>query len=186
MPHYFLSIPLPVATRSRLAALCYGLPLVHWVEEENFHLTLRHFGPLSDQMLSNIQDHLENVFFHAFSLVLQGVGHFHTKSNRGLIWIGIADNRCLAHLRKEIDRQLKDLQLPQEEGPFHPHITLGYYDRLNPNRLGDYLTTHADYQSWPIEVSSFILMRSLQTPKHMINDTIEEYPASQLHMDEVE
>jgi RNA 2',3'-cyclic 3'-phosphodiesterase len=184
MHPYFLAIPLPAATRSRLAAFCYGLPQVRWVEEENFHLTLRYFGPLTDTMLGNIQDHLEYLFFHSFPLVLQGVGHFHAKGNRGIIWIGIADNPHLAPLRKEIDRQLRDLKLPPEEHPFHPHITLGYYDRLNPKRLGDYLTAHADYQSWPIEVSSCVLMRSLQTPKHTIYETIDEYGASQLHTDE--
>jgi 2'-5' RNA ligase len=176
-PH-FLALPLPSETRSRLASFCYGLPQVRWVEEENFHLTLRHFGPLAELAVSSIHEHLLNLFFPPIPLVLQGFSHFHAKGNRGTIWVGVADNPQLTSLKKEIDRHLRELHLPKDEHPFHPHITLGHYDRLNPQRFGDYLTEHADYQSLPLEINRCLLMRSMQTPKHIIYETVAEYSAS--------
>ena len=176
-PH-FLAIPLPEPIRSRLASFCYGLPQVHWVHEENFHLSLRSFGPLSDSVLSGIQERLKHIFFSPFSLVLQGAGHFHSKGNRGSIWIDVAENPELSTLKKEIDQNFRDLILPSEGHRFHPHITLGYYEHLNPQKLGDYLAALADYQSDTIEVNSYLLMRAQQTPNRVIYQTIEHYSAS--------
>lgn len=175
-PH-FLSIPLPERIRSRLISFCYGLPNVHWVEEDNFHLILRYFGPLNDTSLAKIQESLNALFFSPFSFVLKGAGHFHSKNNRGIIWIGVIENSQLFSLKKEIDSLLRGLVLPPDDR-FHPHITLGYYDRLNPQKLGDYLSALTDYQSEPIEVTNCLLMRSLQTPKRVIYQTVESYSAS--------
>ena len=86
----------------------------------------------------------------------------------------------LNSLRKEINRHLRDLHFLQEERSFLPHVIMGYYEQLNPERLGDYLTSHADYQSEPIEVTSFALIRSIQTPKRTIYEVVEEYFASSL------
>lgn len=178
-PH-FLAIPLPSAIRSRLASFCYGLPQVHWIEEDNFHLTLRYFGPLADPAVANIHDCLQNLIFHPFSIILQGTGHFHSKGNRGVIWVGVAENPHLSALRKAIDSHLRELNLPIDARFFQPHITLGHYERLNLQRLGDYLTAHADYRSLPIEVTCYLLMCSLQTPKRTIYETVSHYPASPL------
>jgi 2'-5' RNA ligase len=149
----------------------------HWIEEENFHLTVRYFGPLSDALLSEIQERLKFIFFSPFLLILQGIGHFHSKGNRGTIWVGVANNPELSSLKKEINRHLRGCTLPLDEN-FHPHITLGYYERLNPQKLGDYLTSLTDYHSEPIEVTSCLLIRTQQTPKRVIYQIMEHYSAS--------
>lgn len=178
MHPYFLALPIPLTIRSRLATFCYGLPQVKWTEEENLYLILRYFGPLNDLVESNIHESLQNLFFTPFSFVLQGISHSRTKGNRNVIRVDVGNNLQIASLKKEIDRQLRDLHLPIEERSFQPHLILGYYENINPQRLGDYLTAHAGYQSTPIEVTSCLLMRSLQTPKHIIYETVEEYRAS--------
>ncbi len=178
-PH-FLAIPLPSMIRSRLASFCYGLPQVRWVEEENFHLTLRYFGPLADPAVAAIHECLQNLFFQSFPLILQGMSHFPSKGNGGILWVGVAQNPHLSSLRKAIDRHLRELNLSIETRFSHPHIILGHYERLNPQRLGDYLTAHADYQSLAMEVTCYLLMRSFQTSKRMIYETLYHYPASLL------
>jgi RNA 2',3'-cyclic 3'-phosphodiesterase len=174
--HYFLSIPLPKSIRTRLASLCYGLPEVQWVEEENFHLTLRYFGLLSSSALEDIREGLKSVFFSPFSIVLQSIGHFHSRGKQGVIWVGIMDNPSLFSLKKEINQQLRNFKLLPEER-FQPHITLGRYKNINPQKLGDYFIARADFQSEPIEVINCLLMLSQSTPKRMIYQTIESYPA---------
>jgi 2'-5' RNA ligase len=176
-PH-FLALPLPLSIRTRLASFCYGLPQVQWVEEENFHITLRHFGPLSDVLLHQVQEHLHPLFFHPFSLTLQGIHPVNSKGKHGKIEVGIANHPALSALKKEIDSQLKNLALPSAYRAFHPHITVGRYERLNSERLGDYLMTHAHYQSEPIEITRCLLLRAQHTPKHVLYETIEEYEAT--------
>ncbi|WP_068467380.1 RNA 2',3'-cyclic phosphodiesterase [Candidatus Protochlamydia phocaeensis] len=184
MQSYFLALDFPSTVKSRLASLCYGLPQVHWKEENNFHLILRHLGSLSAAELVEIKDRLAHLFFLPFSLTLQGVGHFHSKSDRGTIWIGIQPNASLMTLKREIDRLLKGLPIQPEKISFQPHIILGYYDRLNPQKLGDYLMAHADYYSVPIEITSCTLFCSRQTSKHTIDETLEHYLASKVETGE--
>ena len=178
MYHYALIIPLPDQIRTRLASFCYGLPQVHWVENENFHLTLRFFGPLSDMHLAEIQERLKLLFYTPFSIVLQGFGYHHVKKDRGSIWIGIVDQSKLLILKKEINSQLRGLSLPTAESSV-PHITLGHCDRINPHKLGDYLTANNVYQSEPIEIRNCSLIRIQHTPKRVIYQIVEDYPASQ-------
>jgi 2'-5' RNA ligase len=177
MQPHFLGIYFPEHIRSRLASFCYGLPQVHWVDEDNFHLKLRYFGPLPDINLREIQDRLKSLFFPPFTLSLQSVGHFHSKGGRGNIWVGVGENHHLVALKKEIDTLLRGVSLPPDER-FHPHVTLGYYERLSPQKLGDYLSALADYQSDPIEVTSCLLVRIQQTPKRAIYQIVEHYSAS--------
>jgi RNA 2',3'-cyclic 3'-phosphodiesterase len=180
MEVYFFAVPLPSSIRSRLASLCFGLPQVHWVEEENFYLMLRHFGPLSNLLVAEIHDRLLDLFFPPFSLPLQGVGYFHAKGKRGIIWVGVAHNLPLATLQKEIDRRLRGLAFPSSERNANPHIRLGYYERLHSHKLADYLSTHMHDQFQPIEVTSCELVRSFQTPKRTLFETVEHYDASQM------
>lgn len=181
MSFYFLAIFLPTDIQDKLAALCYGLPYVRWIEKGNFHLTVRYFGPLSDFKAAEISECLKEFFFAPFPLTLKGLGYLQNKGRRGgTIWIGVEPYSPLIALRKECKRLLRDLYLPSEERPFHPHITLGYDEGLNSERLNDYLVEHSCYQPQCIEVTNCLLLRSLQTPKRIIYEVIEEYPASQL------
>lgn len=178
MPPYSLVIPLPAAIRSRLASFCFGLPQVRWVEEENFHLTLRYFGPLQDHIVTEIEERLKPLFFVSFPLVLNGISHNHSKGNRGVLRIGVEETPHLLSLKKEIDDILRDLQLPPEERPFHPHISLGKFEKLNPQKLGDYLAAYGEYRSDPFEVDRCLLVSSHQTPKHHFYKAVSEFPAS--------
>lgn len=178
MNSHFLALPLPLSIRSRLASFCYGVPHVQWVEEENFHLVLRHFGPLSDHDAALIEERLETLFFVKFSLVLKGIGNFHSKGNRGTIWVGVEQTAELSALKKEVDLHLRELPLRAEERSFHPHITLGRYDRLSQQKLGDYLIAHADFQSEPFEVDCCQLLTSHHTPKHLYYQLVEQVNAS--------
>lgn len=176
MYNYLLAIPLPAKIRTRLASLCYGLPQVRWIEEENFHVTLRYLGPLNDQQLATIHERLQTLFFTPFSFMLQGIEPFHSKNHRGTIKVKVEKSTVFLDLKKKIDCYLKDLSLPNEEHTFH--VTLGHYDHLNGQRLGDYLSAQADYQSESIEVTECLLLRVHSTPKHIFYQTLEHYVAS--------
>lgn len=177
LPHFF-ALPLPLKIRKELVTFCYGLPLIRWVELENFHLTLRYFGPLPDHIVTQIQERLKFIFFQNFSLVLHRFGCFNTKGNRGAIWIGVEENHHLSALKKEIDYHLQDLKLPKEEHSFYPHVTLGRYEHLNLQKLGDYLSAHSDYRSESFDVNSCLLMTSHQTPKHLYYTIVDQIAAS--------
>lgn len=179
METYFLSIPLPVSLCARLAALCYGLPHVHWMDQENLMINLRFFGSLTDQECADIQNRLKTLFFVKFPLFLKGIGLSNSKGSRGTIWVGVEPAAQLNALRKEIHQQLKELQLRPEERSFHPHVLLGRYDHLNHLKLSEFLMMHAEYQSEPFTVSCCQLLTSHQTPKRLFYSMEQQINASE-------
>lgn len=151
---------------------------MHWTEEENFYLILRQFGPLTDQAAEQIKERLETLFFVEFTLALKGMEYTQTKGSRGKLWLGVEQNPELSALRKEIDNHLKDLPLHPEERSFNPQIILGRYDRLNGQKLGEYLFSYGAFQSEPFEISCCQLLTSHQTPKHFYYQVVQQFNAS--------
>ncbi len=172
-----LSADLPHSIQPRLASLCFGLQQVQWLEEGDFYLNLRSFGKLSPNELDAIRIRLKYLFFHPLPMTLEGIGHHHQRSNRGMIWAGIKRSVPLEQLKKEIDHLLKDLSLPSE-APSQLMVPLGYYERLNPDKLNDYLIDRAHFQSQPFEIQSCSLRLMRATPKRMFFERLEQYSAS--------
>lgn len=178
MDSYFIAISLPVSVRTRLASLCFGLPSVHWHDEENFHLGLRYLGPLTSLQLEDIQNCLQDLFFHPFQIALQGITfQKSSKNHRGTIQVQISPNPDLEVLKKEIDSLIKGLNLPKEERPYSPHVTLGHYEKLDPERSADYLHANGDFTSPSFEISECLLLRIHQTPKRTYYEVINRYEA---------
>lgn len=176
---HHIALPLPPSIRVQLASLCYGIPHMQWIEEESFYLIIRSLGILSDQIAAQIRERLASLFFLQFSIHLKGIG-CHPKGNRGSLWVGVGDTTELIALRKEIDQHLRDLHLRAEEHSFHPHVTIGRYDHLNGQKLGDYLASHADFESIPFDITSCQLITSHQTPKHHYFEVEQQINASTL------
>lgn len=173
----FLSADLPHSIQARLASLCYGLPQVQWLEEGDFHLNLRSLGKLSPNELDEIRTRLKHLFFHPIPMILEGIGHHHQRSNRGVIWAGIKISPELEKLKKEISTLLKDLSLPSEPSS-QSRIPLGYYEKLNPDKLNEYLMDRALFQSSLFEIQSCSLLLVRATPKRIVFETLEQYYSS--------
>src|SRR5437868_783143 len=107
---HLIAISIPREIRFRIASECHGLPQVHWTEEENFHITLRHLGPLSEYELANVQERLLNFFFQPFIIVLKGMNQSHSRSNRGTLWMEVGEHPQLNQLKMKIDSLLKDFK----------------------------------------------------------------------------
>lgn len=180
MPPYFLAIPLPSPIRVRLATFCHGLPQVRWLDEENLYFILQSFGPLTDLVAHHIHEELHSLFFPPFTFILQEIHHSHTKTNRGSIWVGVEENLQLISLKNEIQRHLRPLRLSGEEFSFQLRVNLGFYEKINPSRLGDYLAAYADFRSAPIEVKHILFLRSHYTQKRINMEILGEYTASQI------
>lgn len=176
MHSYFIVLTLPSIVRKQVSLICRGLPAVNWIEEENLHLTLRSLGPLNDQQLLDVKEQLQTLVFPSFTFSLKGVEATHTKRNKGQIWVNIyPDSQCLK-LRKEIDFLLKGMDLAKEERPFHPNVTLGYYESLDSHRLAQYLMEHHFYQLDSIAITSCALLYIQHTPKRTFYQQVEQYP----------
>src|SRR5262245_48342032 len=124
MIRLFVGVGLPADVRMRLSALCAGVPGARWTPPENFHLTLRFIGEVSEADAEDIHDTLMSVRTKAFDISLAGVGHFESKGQVHTLWAGIEKNPELTALRDRIESALVRFGLEPEERRYTPHVTL--------------------------------------------------------------
>ncbi|WP_207062040.1 RNA 2',3'-cyclic phosphodiesterase [Motiliproteus sp. SC1-56] len=157
----FTAIELPPAMQQALAQLCFGLPRVRWVPEEQLHLTLVFIGEVNPACLEEIQENLTQVAIAPFRLECGGIGSFRS----GVLWLGVDKSPPLLSLEAEIRRQLRSINgIAISSRRYKPHITLGRLDRQQPPRLDSFLEQH-QHNRYSFEVDHFVLKVSQLSPK---------------------
>ncbi len=100
-------------------------PHIRWTAPQNHHMTLHFFGQiLPDSLngwLSLISQELKSI--GGFSIKIKKIHNF-PKSNSDLVAAYVELNSDLAHLYNRIEQSLLLNDLPVEDRPYLPHITL--------------------------------------------------------------
>ncbi len=115
--------------RKALGPMKKAFPGVKWVDDDNFHVTLKFLGPnVPTTELHHIIAAIQKACadFEQFDLVLEGVGAFPDASSPRTIWLGVTDGVAeLRRLAKRIDDELEKFGFPREGREFSPHLTVG-------------------------------------------------------------
>ncbi|MBQ7813290.1 MAG: RNA 2',3'-cyclic phosphodiesterase [Thermoguttaceae bacterium] len=114
--------------RKTLRPIMEAYPNVKWVEEENFHVTLKLLGTVPTVDLHRVVAAVERGCrkFEQFDLVFEGVGAFPNADAPRSIWIGVREGtREIRELARRIEAELAELGYPPENREFTPHLTVG-------------------------------------------------------------
>lgn len=115
--------------RKALRPMMKSFPNVKWVDNDNFHVTLKFLGPnVPTNELHNVIAAIQRACrnFEQFDLVFEGMGAFPDSSNPRTIWIGVSDGvNELRTLAKRIDEEMEKIGFPSENRQFSPHLTVG-------------------------------------------------------------
>lgn len=145
-----------------------GKARVKWVEEVNFHLTLKFLGEVSQTRLSEVQSSLRIIAGrHRISeFSVGGAGAFPNIRNPKIIWAGLKDSQdALSALHRDVDQEMSKLGFAREQKKFSPHLTLGRIKESGPApRLAELLMNVA-IQECVVPLREFRLMRSKLTPQ---------------------
>lgn len=159
MPRLFAALEIPRDAALSLSLLRGGLPGARWIDQENYHITLRFIGDVSGPTADEIVHAFDHISRDAFELRCQGVGSFGSKKPHS-IWAGVTPTPDLMALQAEIERICQRLGLPADPRKFKPHVTLA---RLRNVRAGDavrYLEGRGDFRTNAFAVERFVLMSS--------------------------
>lgn len=159
MIRLFTAIEIPESLRTRLSLLQGGIPGARWSPVENFHLTLRFIGEVSETTANDIDDVLEGVRGSSFMLTLKGVGEFGGRDPRA-IWAGIAPSEPLMRLAAKIESALQRMGLAAETRKYSPHVTLARLKDPPIAKVQEFLVAHTMFESTPFPVRSFALFSS--------------------------
>jgi 2'-5' RNA ligase len=115
--------------RKALRPMQTSFPNVKWVDDDNFHVTLKFLGsniPSTElhQLIKAIEKACAKI--EQFDLVLEGIGAFPNSTSPRTIWLGVTEGvEEIRELAKRIDEELEPLGFPRERREFSPHMTVG-------------------------------------------------------------
>jgi len=127
----FLAIALPGAVRNTLAAVCregskMGLQ-GSWVREENFHITVRFLGDITENQRTQLGQSLESTLSKGAGLQIQlaGTGVFPNLSRPRVLWAGVTVLKGdLDPIFEAAESAARAIGLPPEKRRPRPHVTL--------------------------------------------------------------
>jgi RNA 2',3'-cyclic 3'-phosphodiesterase len=165
----FIALDIPSEIRARMAEYAEHVrtlaPAGHWARTEGLHVTLKFVGETSEERVAEIKKVLAAVKAAPFTVKFSGAGFFPGRKSPRVFWIGVDGGEPLSRLSAAIDQQLSMLGFPQEERPYHPHLTLartgsrsGSQHELN--HLASLLETKAPPQFGTMTAQEFFMYRS--------------------------
>ncbi len=134
-----------------------------------FHLTLKFIGDKDDP--TEIADALAKIRFPAFSLTLEGMGCFPNARSPRVVWIGVAHNKVLMDLQREIDRSLSGI-VPMEKS-YVPHVTLA---RVRNESIDIPPLVERGTKKLEVQVRSFLLMESDLSGGRPVYTVVRAFP----------
>lgn len=159
MPRLFTGIELPQDVIWRLSMIRSGLPGAHWTDPDNYHITLRFAGDISDGMADAFAGALDDIRFDSFELEIQGLGSFGGNKPRA-IWAGLKPSLALEQLQRAHERAARIAGLPPETRNFVPHVTLARLKHTRPHTVAEFLARNSGVFSAPFVVDRFVLFSS--------------------------
>ncbi|MGC9327279.1 MAG: RNA 2',3'-cyclic phosphodiesterase [Candidatus Hinthialibacter sp.] len=167
----FLSIPLTdelhqslETAQRRLDADVQG---VRWTQVQNCHLTLKFFGEISPDAADKIAEVLAGVGpqFDPFSIQFKGIGQFPPRGPLSVLWVGVQTGEApLLALEQSIHEALQRAEIPFDQKPFSPHITIGRARRGEKAFLRSD-SAHKQLELGLMRVEEFCLMESVLQPR---------------------
>jgi 2'-5' RNA ligase len=180
----FIAINFPDSLRREMAqwvqSLAGAIPdpehRLHWVKEEQLHLTLKFLGETREDRLPRLHQALKMAATDhpSFSLSLAKLGHFGGR----VVWLGLeTGTQEVTKLAESIEEGCDALGFVRENRHFHPHITLAR-SKVNPGtiRLADLPPPIAQKTFGPLSVIEVGLIRSTLTPRGSAYETLERFP----------
>lgn len=131
----FIALDVSDAVRRRLTSMRDAIRLsadqgdkIHWVSPENFHVTLKFLGDVSDAQLADVCSTVQAVASAArpFDFIVRGLLVIPpTGRNVRMVWADVSESDGrMTRLFASLEQALEPLGFPRETRPFSRHITL--------------------------------------------------------------
>ena len=174
----FIAIELPDELKKQLEGMRTHIPGSRWVPLEQIHLTLAFVGYVNDATLDLLTGALATIKAPGFNLCFSGTGCFPDHRRPRVLWVGLEPEPLLNSLAFLVREAVLECNIPQEERPFSPHITLGRLKFPSPREMGAFLDQPQKQKLPPVSVREFTLFQSLLTPQGAVHTPLKTFALS--------
>jgi 2'-5' RNA ligase len=147
-----------------------------WVLPANLHVTVRFLGEITEAQAPAVGESLGPlVERHAsFLATLRGLGCFPDAAQPAVLWAGVDQGaEQFGRLAADVNRALDKLGFPEQDRPFHPHLTLARPRRgAPPPDLSALVAEHAAEELGSTVVREVVLFRSTLRSKGPLYDAV--------------
>ncbi|MFH1428498.1 MAG: RNA 2',3'-cyclic phosphodiesterase [Candidatus Margulisiibacteriota bacterium] len=177
---FFIAITLPEKVKLHIARFQKELrsPFLigNWVRHDNFHITLKFLGNISDEeILNRIESNLHDLALtlQPFNLTLSEIGVFPNLSAPGVIWVGTR-SVLLTDLSHQLDKEMEPFGFKQEKHDFVGHVTLARLKRgkIKPSWFEE---KAAHFKTLEISVKKITLYQSTLTDKDPVYKVVKHF-----------
>ncbi len=176
MIRLFAALAIPEEIAEGLARRQNGLPGARWRPLEAFHITLRFFGDLREDVAADVDTELSTISGERLNLELAGVGAFGEAEDIHAVWAGVEEDSALRHLAKSCETGARRAGLAADKRSYRPHVTLAYLRRPDPDRVAHWIQANNLLHSPPFSLDRFGLYSSWQTDEGSRYRLEREYP----------
>lgn len=175
MIRLFIAVPIPEEIQYQLHAMGRSLPGAKPVPEDQIHLTLRFIGEVEGSIFKDIKEGLAEIDSPAFTMAVQGVGHFPPRGKPRVLWVGTQPTEPLIKLKRKIDSSLIDSGIGPDSRKYSPHITIARLNNPPMQRLTSFLAGNAFLRFDDFQVDCFLLYSSKLSHKGAVHTVEAEY-----------
>ena len=174
----FIAIELPGEIKKQLESMRTTIPGSRWAPLEQIHLTLAFLGEVDDTKLDQLTGALAAIKVPAFDLCFSGTGCFPDRRRPRVLWVGLKQEPLLNSLASLIRESVLACDIPQEERPFSPHITLARLKYSAPHEVSAFLDWPRNQELPSFRVREFTLFRSFLTSRGAVHTSVKTFALS--------
>jgi RNA 2',3'-cyclic 3'-phosphodiesterase len=160
LPRLFTGIEVPPQVAFALSLKRGGLQGARWIDQENYHITLRFIGDVDHALAGEVTDALDRLAHsEAFTIRLNHLGSFGGDKPRAL-YAGVENNLALQRLQAAQERVLQRLGLDPEGRKFMPHVTLARLRGSSAEDLARFMAFAGRFEPLEFRAARFVLFSS--------------------------
>nr|WP_321524170.1 RNA 2',3'-cyclic phosphodiesterase [uncultured Cohaesibacter sp.] len=160
MPRLFAGLEIPQPITTMLSLQRGGLYGARWIDEANYHITLRFMGDVDYSLANEIVFQMSQIQCPEFALSLKGFGSFGARKPHS-VFAAVQNNEDLVLLHQELERRMRKLGLRSDKHDYTPHVTLARLKKTaEPIDVANYLALRGGFQTEQFRVPRFVLYSS--------------------------
>lgn len=175
MPRLFIAIDLAEEVRDELCRLRTQIPGARWVPAPQIHLTLAFLGDVETERVAELTERLSGLTASPFQLCFDRLGCFPSRSRPRVLWVGVRPEPLLISLAERLREILRECNIPQEDRPFSPHITLARLKFPATRESASFLDRPLRMESPTASVEEFILFESRLTAAGAVHTPLKRF-----------